>query len=499
MGLVRLAVQNRDRIAPDGLDRVIMCGPDDLHGELPWFAQAYFSGNDLVVERSENDSGWVIVPWRVTGHGELMISTATLCERDKPYQLEVELARGAVNRLRNFMFHWEMMGLDVPEKLRETVSQATTEFSRAATKQSDPKTAAEHAERAISSAVGGMYHLVEVYNTQAISVRRVQSKQFGTLLGIQVGERMPDLAIARQLPEAFNMAAMRSSWGTIESNEGKRSWDQIDSQLQWAQVSGMRVSIGPLLEFSDRSIPDWAYLWEGDFDAIRNFMLDHVRRVVQRYQGKVQLWQVASRMCCGRVLGLSEEQRLQIVAQAIAAAREIDSRTPIVISFDHPWGEYLATQRLDLAPLHFADALVRADLGLSGLAVEINVGYQPNGSSLRTPLSYSRLIDYWSLLELPLLVSLTVPSSSAEDPAADPKIHTIGQPPSGELSPDSQNDWIQKHIPLLLAKSNVQVILMNQLTDSTQHEFPHGGLFDANAEAKPVFNTLRKIRKEYLN
>ena len=51
---------------------------------------------------------------------------------------------------------------------------------------------------------------------------------------------------------------------------------------------------------------------------------------------------------------------MQLVAQALQLTRQIDPRTPMVVSFDQPWGEYLAMQQQDLAPFHFADALVRA-------------------------------------------------------------------------------------------------------------------------------------------
>ena len=179
-------------------------------------------------------------------------------------------------------------------------------------------------------------------------------------------------------------------------------------------------------------------------------------------------------------------------------ARQIDVQTPVVISFDHPWGEYLASIILDLAPLHFADALVRADLGLSGLGLEINVGYQPGGSSLRSPLAYSELIDHWSQLELPLLVLLALPRSRAEDPGAKPKIQICDADSDEAITPGTQDDWIRRHLPLLLAKSSVQAILWNQLSDAQPHEFPHGGIFDAKNHPKPVFESLCSFRNEYL-
>jgi hypothetical protein len=495
---MRLSVQHRERIPADGLERTYLCGPDDLHGELPWFGRAYFSDEFLVIERSESDSGCVHVPWNVTGHGELTLSSATLRERYEPYQLEVELARGTVNRLRNQLANWEMMGLVVSDELREATLEACRRFSRSATAQHEPERAAELAELAITAGVDAILLLTNTYTTQAMSVRRPQGQKLSTLLGIQLGNQMPELGLARQLPAAFNLSAARMSWRWIESSEGKREWSDADAQIEWAHQAGMKIAAGPLLEFTDFCVPDWAYLWEGDFDALRNFMFEHVRRTVQRYRGKVQLWQIASRMCHGRALALSEEQRLQIVAQSIHVAREADPRTPMIISFDQPWGEHLAHEQLDLAPLHFADALVRADLGLSGLGLEINLGYHPRASSYRTPLALSRLIDYWSMLELPLLVSLTLPSSAAADPRADSRVRVSGDPKSGDVSPDAQRRWVEQNVPLLLAKNSVQVVIWNQLTDAHSHEFPHSGLFDAQHEAKPAFEALGALRREYL-
>jgi hypothetical protein len=182
----------------------------------------------------------------------------------------------------------------------------------------------------------------------------------------------------------------------------------------------------------------------------------------------------------------------------INTVRQLDPVTPTVITFDQPWAEFLASEQLDLAPLHFADALVRADLGLSGVGLELNVGYHPGGSIHRGPLATSRLIDTWSLLELPLFVKLTLPSSAAPDSHADGKVRVLGGQ-GDEVSPDSQREWIERHVPLLLAKNSVQVIVWNQLSDAEPHQYPHGGLFDAAGNAKPALDALRKIRHQYFN
>jgi hypothetical protein len=492
MGQLRLIVHDRDRIPPGGLEHVHMVGPDDL----PWFGRAFFSGDQLVIERNESDSGRVFVPWQIDGAGQVLVGTSTLMERDRPYLLEVELARGMVNNLRNHMAQWEMMGLTIPDALRSEILEGTRQFSRASTTQNEGPTAADWAEQSLATSLEAMKHLAAEYAEQALDIRRNLARAATPWFGVRLGDSQPSTATARQLSTAFNMVSVPTTWRKIQALEGRRDWEVADAQVQWAQQAGLRVCAGPLLELDDRGVPDWTYLWEGDLNSLLSFMLDHVHKVVERYRGQVHLWQVAARMTHGHALGLSEEARLQVAAKAIGTVRQLDPTTPVVVTFDQPWAEFLANEQLDLAPLHFADALTRADLGLSGIGLEIDVGYHPGGSIARGPLAISRLIDTWSLLELPLLVALTVPSSSGRDPQANEKVQVLTGP-NEEITPETQKAWIEQHVPVLLAKNTVQVILWNQLSDAEPHHFPHGGLLDAQNQPKPALEALRIIRQKY--
>jgi Glycosyl hydrolase family 10 len=494
MGLMRLIVHDRDRIPPGGLEHVHICGQDDL----PWFGRAYFSGDQLIIERNEDESGRVFVPWRIGQSGPVLINTSTLAERERPYLLEVELARGMLNNLRNQVAQWEALGLVVTRGLTAGVLESTAEFSRAATTQDDPATSADWAERSLATTITTMSRLTDEYVRQATALRRSQPRQAASWFGVNLGTQPPHVNVARHVINTFNMVSLPLNWRTIEANEGRRDWTNADAIFDWSHTAGIRVSAGPLLELDDRGVPDWTYLWEGDFGSLLAFALDHVRAVVERYRGRVHLWQVAARMTHGHALGLDEEARLQLAAKAINTVRQLDPATPLVVTFDQPWAEYLISEQLDLAPLHFADALVRADLGLAGIGLEINLGYHPGGSVYRGPLAISRLIDTWSLLELPLLVSLSMPSSADEDPRANPKLRVIAGEPS-DITPQSQCDWINRHVPLIMAKNAVQIVLWNQLSDAVPHHYPHSGLFDAAETPKPALEALQKIRQQFLN
>jgi hypothetical protein len=193
-------------------------------------------------------------------------------------------------------------------------------------------------------------------------------------------------------------------------------------------------------------------------------------------------------------LSLSEHERIRLTARAVEVAQAMAPDAERLVSFDQPWGEYLRRSNSEFSPLHFADALARARLGMTGLVIEMNVGYQPGGTPSRDPLDMSRHLDYWSMLGVPVHLSLAVPGSADDDPLARRHGSVVG----GECSPESQAAWVEHYIPLILAKPYVRGVLWSQLRDSEPHDFAHGGLFDARRQAKPALGRLSEIRKTHL-
>ena len=543
MGLMRFHVLDPGCIDQQSLDRACLVGPEDL----PFAGRTYMHGDHLIVERREDASAYLWMPWTLPSHGQWMLSTSSLMERQRPYQLEVELARGAVFRVRNQLAMWEQLGLQSTADIQQQVIRMTRLFARAATRQDNPRHASMAANEALSSAADASVQLASLYANQAIQGRVSVTPKLPTLIGVRLGETTPASNDATTLASACSMVAAPASWKSVEESEGKRHWEQTDKQIKWAQKENLRVACGPLLEFDELCVPEWAYLWEGDFEAIASLMIAHVQATVSRYKGRVQLWNIAARVNRVGVLSLSDEQRLQLTARAIRTAREIDSRTPMVVSFDQPWGEYLTNSSSELGPLDYADALERADLGVSGFGMELNIGYAPDGSSPRSPLELSRLLDQWSLrLELPLMVAITAPSSAEEDPLAssgfrviaggvasalteeeastDEKeddthdTHVLNEPLPSSSASDTQEftlnqahdtrrlpvdeglptRWAEQNLPILIAKNCVQVVFWNQYRDDEPHQFPHGGCVTRTGEPKEVLTVIKRLRDEYL-
>ena len=103
-------------------------------------------------------------------------------------------------------------------------------------------------------------------------------------------------------------------------------------------------------------------------------VVDFVRQAVTRYRGKVPLWHLVHRPGLPDFLGLSEEEQIRLAARASQVARQADPAAQFTVGVERPWAEWMGNSSFQLGPLHLADYLVRADLGLAGVALEIAAG-----------------------------------------------------------------------------------------------------------------------------
>ena len=176
---------------------------------------------------------------------------------------------------------------------------------------------------------------------------------------------------------------------------------------------------------------------------------------------------------------LHRPSRTRRRAPAAGPVQARPSRAPLVISFDQPWGEYLAHRESELSPLHFADMLVRADIGLAGITLELNVGMGDTATMPRDRFEFDQLIERWSMFGVPLILSVSVPSE-------------------GEgFTADMQRQWLESYVPILLSRPIVQGLFWNQLFDAEADDFPATGLIDAAGQHKPAFDVLPTLRKQY--
>ena len=485
--------------------------PASRLANLPEVYRAYISGFDqsvhttrvdveesvLTCRRQVSESGKLNVAWPVRGFGKPMVTTASLPERQLPYLLPLELARGKIVQLRNQLANWDAAGMQVPAGYAEVSTQAHTLFAKAVGAQNDLSRCAEMADNALQYAFQAAELLTQSYAQQSLSIRHRRYSQIPTLVGAYLPNNI-DGSWQSPYLDAFNTGAVSVKWRNIEPIEGQYDWELFDAQVDWCEDNRLVIRGGPLLDLAPQGMPDWLVRWENDIWNLQSFVCDFVETAIKRYQGRVRMWEVAARGNSGGGLALTEENRLGLVAKALEVARNVDEEAQLFIRIDQPWAEYQARGQHRLSPMQFADGLIRAGLGLSGINLEIAVGYSPRGSSCRDLLDFSRLIDLWSTLGLPLHVTLAFPSSAGTDPLANSDLEVGAANWKHPWSATAQAEWVDLYLPLLIAKPAITGVFWNHLSDASPHIFPHAGLINSANQPKPALQSIARLRQNYL-
>ncbi len=451
----------------------------------------------LLCQRGTTESGRLFAPWPVEGFGTPFIGTATLGERPEAYMLAVELARGKLNDVRNQLADWKQMGLRIAPELDRLMGQALRAFFKATTARDDPAASLASAQKSLSLASEASQALIEVYVGQVLQ-NRLASGKLPTQLAVCLEGDPASAPWAPKIGPSFNAAQLQCTWKSLAPTEGKNRWEEIDAQLAWATRQKLAVQAGPLIDLRSGALPDWIWLWSGDFDAILGMAEEIVRQAVSRYRGKIPTWHLVHRPGTTDILGMSEEDQIRLTARLLQVARQADPSAQFVVGLDRPWAEWMASSSFQLGPLHLADYLVRAELGMAGVALEIAPGFSAPGSHLRDLMDFSRLLDLYALLNYPLYLTIAMPSAASADPQADPHVHVERDQWPGVPTEASQAAIAARWIALAVAKPFVRSVSWRQLSDAAPHLYPHAGLFRADQTPKPLLNWLKGFRAEML-
>ncbi len=465
---------------------------------VPWHSTARIDGNRLIVQRDIDESGKLFIPFPLGNHGPLMQATCSLRPSPKPYSLLLELARGACYNVRSQSDVWHRSGLRLEESFCRKLEQATDRFIDASSCPNDAELQSSLALQSLHLLHEASEELSDTYSAQAISFRKQNESKISTLMGGTIHCDGGEPKHGEDYAAAFNSVAVRMSWGDVETDAGRFEYDRVDEVIGWASALGLRVVGGPLIDFHDRMLPHWLYLIEDNFDALLDSVNQFVERTIKRYRGRVQIWNCASGLNSPGPIDLNDEQVMRIAVSVLQTVRRVDPQTPAVISFDEPFGEYLANHRNGISPIHFADALARSGLGMAGIGLELRLGYAGYGTLPRSTLQIGQMLDRWATLGLPIMVELATAASASPD--------KLSRRPTGILQGTNEElatDTLQLRsagavIRTLLAKQFVHAIMWEGWDDTTAHMLPHTGLFDADGP-RPLLEYFKRLRRDFLS
>ncbi len=360
----------------------------------------------LVLVRDEDESGNLSVPWPVRGESRI-ISTSTLRVRPEPYRLALELARGCVNRARNLYFALTSASIPMAAILKGDLAEISRAFGRAALTD-DPAVRDAHAFVVIEAASLLADRLTGALTKFRIDARMGAKKPLPTLLGCRLSAPLSP-AESEDYARCFNAVRIVPNWKQIEREEANFNWSQLDPLVRWASAAGLAISMGPLVDLSGDTVPDWILASTGDFPNLAALYTDFAGTLVARYRDRCRHWELFSGFNHRDALGLGEDDRLRLAARLLETAADVDAGASWTFGLRQPFGDYLLDPRLRYSPFGFADTLLRTGFEVSALELELTPDSGPGGGLPRDPLDVLQLLELYDPLNCPLDITLAAP------------------------------------------------------------------------------------------
>src|SRR5690606_10828770 len=101
-------------------------------------------------------------------------------------------------------------------------------------------------------------------------------------------------------------------------------------------------------------------MYETDFETVRNFIFEHVRRVVERYSSYVHQWDVISGIHADNTFHFTFEQLMEVTRVTASLVKQLAPRAQAVINLVYPWGEYYARNQRTIPPMLYGDMVVQS-------------------------------------------------------------------------------------------------------------------------------------------
>lgn len=470
MGVIQFHVQR-----PDLLTKAGGCSMVDFlmyDGRIAP-ADVVLQGDSLICRRTVSESGQFRLSWpRFNGDSQVVHSTS-LREQSEPYELELELARGQLSRLRNQFSIWHGSGLQSSARLDELIRESHRSFRAAALRAEVPETSAAAAVLSMELSAQASDMLCEHYVSQRIEFRRQRSTRIPVLMGCHLSEVPQQEA---EFLQTFNAVQVGADWQTIEGQEGQHDWSRLDALLEWAQERRLFVMGGPLLDLTQDSLPVWMRNWSRSRQNLQSFAADFVETVLGRYQGRIRHWEVVIGGNRGGAFGMSEEDRIGFIAALLQAVRGVDDTVQVSLRVVQPWGEYLSELAGSLSPIQFFDTLRRCGVRIGEVNLDLRLSQSRLCCLRRDPLSLSQLIDHWSLFQIPLNVMITVPEVLDSSCAVQ------------------RDDWLRSALLMCLSKERVTGIWFSDWQGATEGT----ALIGADGQPDSSLKLLQKMTRELL-
>jgi len=497
----------KDGVPPADLDlsTAYLVGSDSV----PIRGEFSYANGEIVCRKRAAGPAALTLMWESKNFGNLMLETTRLPEREEPYILNLELARGRVMRLMQKREEWGLFDIPEAATINEKALEARDLLLEAITAQQDPAKASEFGDKCLQLVLP-VSEQAALAHADLLLQRRIATRNFPRgAFGVRVEHAITSEAYRRALLPNADFVRMPMWRKLIEPQEQQYSWQAIDEWMEFLRRARLPVVAGPLVHFTEIAIPEWLYIWEHDYETVRDLLYEHIERVVTRYGPQVALWNVISGLHVNAQFSFTFDQLMDLTRMAVMLVKKVQPTGRTMIELTQPWGEYYATNQRSIPPMLYAEMIVQSGIQFDVFGVQLKFGMPRDGCWQRDLFQISSLLDRFAPFGKPVMISaMQVPSAAV--PADFWGEDAVGVPGTWRRpwTEALQAKWLEAVTDVALSKPFVEAICWQDLVDipvkalatmSGAHSVPHGGLANFDVTPKQALKTWASLRKAVMS
>lgn len=464
-------------------------------------AQIWFEPGMIVCETREAGTAALALQYRVGNIGEFTLQTCLLPDRDQPYLLCLELARHRVMTLYAKLEDWAMFDLDSDHPVSKQADLSRKLFIEAlSTQDLDASRTAGLAQESLVSALDGTEELAMAHSQLLLSRRKATAALGPEPLGCGVELDHTHERQRCELRDNVDFLQLPTPWKQLAPAEGDYQWQLADSWAEWAAGHRMPVVAGPLVSLEPAHLPAWLYIWEHDYDTVRDLIYEHVERVVERYKHAFTTWNVVSGLHVNSHFTFNFEQLMDLTRMTTMLVKKLAPSAAALVEIRQPFGEYYGSNQRSIPPMMYADLITQSAVPFDGFAIRLLMGQARPGHYTRDLMQISSLLDQYSVFGKPLHLTVAAPSEPVteamiaapeSDQPVDPNCGYWRQPWSAQV----QSHWLETVFQIAMSKPFIERVAWQVLIDHPEVEMPLAGLINEALEPKWAFRRLVDFRR----
>lgn len=459
-------------------------------------ADIEFNSGMIICEKRESGTASLALQHRIGDLGELTVRTCLLPERDRPYLLNLELARHRLLTALSKQEDWALYELGPEHPATRRIETARKLFTEALCRQrEDPERADKLALDALNASIDGSEELALAHSEILLNRRRFNQTLPRYPIGAGIHFEEGHEKLRQSMAGNFDFVQLPTYWKSLAPNEGDINLGPLDTWVEWASRARLPIMAGPLVSFESHALPDWLYIWEHDYDTVRDLVYEYVEKIVSRYGNYVSVWNVLSAMHVNNHFSLNLDQIMDLTRMATMLVKKLRPSCCALIELCQPFGEYYAWNPRSIPPMTYADLIADSSLNFDGFSVKILMGQAVPGQFSRDLMQLSAMLDEFQGFNKPVYVTMAVPSEpvTAEMiPAVSPEEPVDDN--SGfwrrPWSPTVQSHWLAAMMQVAMSKPFVEGVAWHEIVDHDDIQLPLSGLVTPDLQPKSAFKRL---------